>query len=139
MNPLDVSATLDQSTMNVSLNMTNLGKKPSVASGIPLPVMLQPSASTTVSPCFPLFHSIKPFRLLMTVIPIITKPPRPIVTSYVRAAIALGVNMMRRVNRGVPSRSRRPPGPNTPTESIVLPRKMLWSMRFDYLNKVNII
>ena len=49
MNPLDVSATMDQSTMNVSLNMSTIGKKPGSSEGTPLPRMLQPSPSVTVS------------------------------------------------------------------------------------------
>ena len=60
---------------------------------------------------------------------IITRPLKHIATSCAKVAIALGVNMMRRVNRGVLSRSRLDPGPITPTEFIVLPMRMLWFKR----------
>ena len=47
MNPLDISA-LDASTLNLSLNMSTTGKKGSTE-GTPLPVMLQPTPTVTVS------------------------------------------------------------------------------------------
>ena len=53
MNPVDLSATLDQSTMNLSLNMSNVGRKTGTTeNGIPLPVMLQPTTSPTVGHSF---------------------------------------------------------------------------------------
>ena len=47
MNPLDISS-LDQSTLNLSLNMSTVGKKGSTE-GTPLPVSLQPVSKVTVS------------------------------------------------------------------------------------------
>ena len=77
MNPLDVTA-LDQSTLNLSLNMTTSGKKPGSTEGTPLPVMLQPTTNVTVSP-FRTFlsHFNSQIRFLILEMPTITPPPRP--------------------------------------------------------------
>ena len=48
MNPLDVTA-LDTSAMNLSLNVSTVGKKNGSTEGTPLPAMLRPATSTTVS------------------------------------------------------------------------------------------
>ena len=56
MNPLDISA-LDASTLNLSLNMSTTGKKGSSTEGTPLPVMLQPTSTVTVSYTIYLFYS----------------------------------------------------------------------------------
>ena len=56
MNPLDISA-LDASTLNLSLNMTTAGKKGSTE-GTPLPVMLQPTSTVTVSLYFLVYDKI---------------------------------------------------------------------------------
>ena len=59
MNPLDITA-LDASTLNLSLNMSTNGKKGSTE-GTPLPIMLQPTPTVTVSVYFMITDNIWPF------------------------------------------------------------------------------
>ena len=56
MNPLDITA-LDASTLNLSLNMSTNGKKGSTE-GTPLPIMLQPTPTVTVSVYFMITDNI---------------------------------------------------------------------------------
>ena len=56
MNPLD--ATLDASSLNLSLDVSSLGKKSNNVLGTPLPVSLQPSTPVTVSYTGLTLHSL---------------------------------------------------------------------------------
>ena len=122
MNPLDISS-LDTSTLNLSLNMSTTGKKGSTE-GTPLPVMLQPTSTVSVSssPSFLEFQS--PFlRFLTPVTKTTTKPPRRMFKFCGRAATALDKNMILRAPLGPTSKRMPLYGPNTPIGSIVRKKK----------------